>query len=281
LTPEYILFSFIISVFSGGAGALLGLGGGVFLVPLLVYTLGVPMHLAAGASILAVIATSSAAAANYVDEELTNIRLGMFLELATTLGAVTGAFLAFASGDDLLQGIFGASLLYASASMFFQMKRTGLAWIPKRNDGIAERLRLSGGYHDKATGENVAYGVDKSPILLGVSYIAGIISGLLGIGGGAIKVPAMNILGGVPMKAAVATSNFMVGVTAAASAMVYIRYGHCDAFITGPVIFGTLIGASIAARYTNRINGSTIKILFIAVLAFIGVKMILTGVGIW
>lgn len=281
MTPEYILFSFIISLFSGGAGALLGLGGGVFLVPLLVYLLGVPIHLAAGTSILAVIATSSAAAANYVDEELTNIRLGMFLELATTLGAVTGAFLAFASGDDLLQTIFGASLLYASTSMFFQMRRTGLAWTSKKNDGIAEKLRLSGGYHDKATGENIAYGVDKSPILLGVSYIAGIISGLLGIGGGAIKVPAMNILGGVPIKAAVATSNFMVGVTAAASAMVYIRYGHCDAFITGPVIFGTLIGASIAARYTNRMKGSTIKILFIAVLAFIGVKMIFTGVGIW
>jgi hypothetical protein len=281
LTPEYILFSFLISLFSGAAGALLGLGGGVFLVPLLIYILGVPMHLAAGASILAVIATSSAAAASYVDEELTNIRLGMFLELATTLGAVTGAFLAFASGENLLQAIFGASLIYSSATMLIQLRRSGSVWTPKRNDGIAEKLRLGGGYHDKATGEDVSYGVDRSPLILGVSYVAGITSGLLGIGGGAIKVPAMNIFGGVPMKAAVATSNFMVGVTAAASAMVYIRYGHCDAFITGPVIFGTLIGASVAARMTNRLKGSTIKLLFIVVLAFIGVKMILTGAGIW
>lgn len=281
MTPEYLIISFIISLFSGAAGALLGLGGGVFLVPLLVYVLGVPMQLAAGASILAVIATSSAAAASYVEEELTNIRLGMFLELATTLGAVTGAFLAFAAGDRVLQAVFGFCLLYSSAIMFLQQRRAGPIWTRRENDGVAERLRLGGGYHDKATGEDIAYGVDRSPLILGISYVAGVVSGLLGIGGGAIKVPAMNVVGGVPMKAAVATSNFMVGVTAAASAMVYIRYGRIDAFITAPVIFGTLIGAFLSARATNRLRGSTIKLLFVAVLTFIGVRMILTGAGIW
>ena len=281
MTPEYLLISFVISLFSGAAGALLGLGGGIFLVPLLVYVLGVPMQLAAGASILAVIATSSAAAASYVEEELTNIRLGMFLELATTLGAVTGAFLAFAAGDAALQVIFGFCLLYSSAFMFLQQRRAGTIWFRRPNDRVAERLSLGGGYHDKATGEDVAYGVDRSPLILGISYVAGVVSGLLGIGGGAIKVPAMNVVGGVPMKAAVATSNFMVGVTAAASAMVYIRYGRIDAFITAPVIFGTLIGATLSARATNRLRGSTIKLLFVVVLTIIGVKMILTGAGIW
>jgi uncharacterized membrane protein YfcA len=154
-------------------------------------------------------------------------------------------------------------------------------WIPKQNDDIAQRLKLNSSYLDRASNENIFYGIANSRVIFVFSYIAGIISGLLGIGGGAIKVPAMNVISGVPMKAAVATSNFMVGVTAAASAMVYMRNGLCDAFIAGPVIFGILIGASIGARITNRIKGSTLKLLFTLALVFIGIRMIATGLGVF
>jgi len=276
----YIVYALIISFGSGALGALLGLGGGVLLVPLLVFLLGVPIHLASGASIVAVVATSSAAAATYVRNELTNMRLGMFLELATTLGAVSGAFLTSIVSENLLRVMFGVSLLYAAVTMFLQQRKGDGSWVPKPNDGPAEALRLGGRYFDETLGEEVVYGVSRTPFTFAVSYLAGVVSGLLGIGGGGIKVPAMNVLSSVPMKAAVATSNFMIGVTAAASALVYIRNQYCDAFVTAPVLLGTLIGASVGARLTNRVRGPLLKKFFIVVLCILGVRMILSGVGV-
>jgi len=277
VSPIFVLYALVLSFASGAVGALLGLGGGVFIVPLLVFLLGVPIHIASGASIVAVVATSCAASATYVREELTNIRLGMFLELATTLGAVTGAFLMSVTSESVLRIIFGLSLLYAATAMCLQMKRTSRSWIRRPNDCLAERLHLDGSYYDVAKEEQVAYGVSRTPLTFGISYLAGVSSGLLGIGGGGVKVPAMNTVSGIPMKAAVATSNFMIGVTATASALVYIRNGFCNVFITAPVVLGSLLGAFVGAIVTNRVKGVVLKKVFILVLIFLAAKMILSG----
>ena len=277
--PPYVLYALIISFGSGILGAMLGLGGGIIIVPLLIFLLGIPIHVASGASIIAVVATSSAAAVTYVKEEMTNMRLGMFLELATTIGAVTGAFLTSIASEEALKIIFGFSLLYAAAMMYLQSRRTERSWVQQNNDTIAEKLSLNGSYYDAARGETIAYGVNHTPLTLAISYLAGIVSGLLGIGGGGIKVPTMNVVAGVPMKVAVATSNFMIGVTAAASALVYIRNGFCDAFVTTPVVLGTLFGAFIGARLVRHVKGMNLKRVFIVVLPILGLRMILSGVG--
>ena len=271
------LVSLILALLSGLLGSLLGLGGGVILVPLLVLLLHLPMHMASAASIMAVVATSTAATSNYVREGLTNLRLGVFLELSTTLGAISGALITTAIDEPLLRVILGLILIYAAATMF---RRIG-EWRPKVSDGLASRLRLDGCYYDKAEGIEIAYGVDKTPAVLILSYLAGVISGLLGIGGGGIKVPAMNLLGGVPMKAAVATSSFMIGITAAAAAILYMKYGYCNNLIAASVILGALLGASLGSRITPRIRGRSLKMLFSILLIVIGLRMILSGVGIW
>jgi uncharacterized membrane protein YfcA len=280
VTPVFIAEALLVAIGSGFLGALLGLGGGVIMVPLLIFVLGLPIHIAAGASIVAVVATSSASASVYVNDELTNMRLGMFLELATTLGAVTGASLMAGASEAALKTVFGASLIYASAVMWHQMRTSGRSWVPCVNDWVADRLRLGASYHDAARNETITYGVSRSLPTFAISYVAGVVSGLLGIGGGGIKVPAMNAFSGVPMKAAVATSNFMIGVTAAASALVYIRNGFCDSFVTAPVVLGTLAGSLLGARATLRVRGVVIKKVFVVVLLLLGLRMIASGAGI-
>ena len=279
MTPLFILTAFIVALSSGFLGALLGLGGGVIMVPLLIFILDVPIHLAAGASIVAVVATSSVSASVYVRDEITNMRLGMFLEMATTLGAVTGASIMVGISESLLRTIFALSLLYAAVIMWYQMRSTGRSWVPMENDWVANKLNLGSNYYDSARDETIDYGVSRSLPTFIISYIAGVISGLLGIGGGGVKVPAMNVISSVPMKAAVATSNFMIGVTASASALVYIRNGFCDGFITAPVVLGTLIGSFIGAKVALRVRGVVLKRVFIIILLILGVRMLASGVG--
>jgi uncharacterized membrane protein YfcA len=279
MTPLLMLYSLSIALGSGFLGALLGLGGGVIMVPLLVFLLDLPIHIAAGASIVAVVATSSASASVYVRDEVANMRLGMFLELATTVGAITGASIMAMTTDNILKLIFGLSLLYASIVMLHQMRKMSRSWEMKPNDWLANKLHLGGQYWDDARRETIEYGVHRTLPTFGISYLAGVVSGLLGIGGGGIKVPAMNVVSSVPMKVAVATSNFMIGVTAAASAMVYIRNGYVDSFVTAPVVLGTLIGSYIGARVTMKLRGVFIKRVFIIVLLLLGLRMIMSGVG--
>ena len=279
MTPLFTFYALIIALGSGFLGALLGLGGGVIMVPLLIFLLDIPIHIAAGASIIAVVATSSAATSVYVKNEITNTRLGMFLELATTIGALSGASLMSVVSESFLQILLGASLLYAALVMFSKMRGAGTTWVNKPNDWLAERLRLGGSYYDDAIGAQVEYGVHRTLPTFLISYIAGIISGFLGIGGGGIKVPAMNVISNIPMKVSVATSNFMIGVTASASALVYLRHGYCDFFITAPVVLGTLIGSNLGARATKQIRGSSLKLLFVLVLLVLGLRMVILGVG--
>jgi hypothetical protein len=275
-----MIFTFLIAIGSGFLGALLGLGGGIIMVPLLIFLLDVPIHLAAGASIVAVVATSSVSASVYVRDKITNMRLGMFLELATTLGAVTGASFMAVTSESFLKTVFGLSLIYASIVMRIQMRKTDRSWVKKTDDWLAGKLRLGTSYFDEARSETIVYGVDRTPQTFGISYIAGILSGLLGIGGGGVKVPAMNVVSSIPMKAAVATSNFMIGVTAAASALIYIRNGYCDSFVTAPVVLGTIIGSYIGANVTRKISGMLLKRVFIVVLLILGLRMIASGTGI-
>jgi uncharacterized protein len=281
MTPTFTLFALLIAAGSGFLGALLGLGGGVIMVPLLVFLLDVPIRYAAGASIIAVVATSSAATSVYVKNEITNIKLGMFLELATTLGALSGASLMAITSESFLQTLFGATLLYAAIVMGNRMRSSATGWSYKPNDWMAEKLELGGSYWDDAAQEQVSYGVNRTLPTFVISYLAGIISGLLGIGGGGVKVPAMNVLSNVPMKVSVATSNFMIGVTASASALVYLRHGYCDFFITGPVVLGTLIGSFFGAKATKHIQGTSLTKLFVVVLIILGLRMIVSGVGLF
>jgi len=279
MTPQFILTALIIALTSGFLGALLGLGGGVVMVPLLVFILDIPIQIAAGASIVAVVATSSVSASVYVRDEITNMRLGMFLEMATTLGAVTGASLVVGINESILEVIFALSLLYAAIVMGLQLRNTDKSWVPKSNDWIATKLSLGSSYYDSALDQNIEYGVSRSIPTFLVSYVAGIISGLLGIGGGGIKVPAMNVVSSVPMKAAVATSNFMIGVTAAASALVYIRNGFCDGFVTAPVVLGTLVGSFVGALVAIKVKGVVLKRVFIVILLILGIRMLASGVA--
>jgi uncharacterized membrane protein YfcA len=279
MTPLFIITALIVALSSGFLGALLGLGGGVIMVPLLIFVLDIPIHIAAGASIIAVVATSSVSASVYVRDEITNMRLGMFLEMATTLGAVTGASIMVGISESILQIIFAISLLYAALVMWLQMRSTGRSWVPKENDWLANKLNLGSSYFDSARDETISYGVSRSLPTFLISYIAGVVSGLLGIGGGGIKVPAMNVVSSVPMKAAVATSNFMIGVTAAASSLVYIRNGFCDGFITAPVVLGTLAGSYVGAKVAIRARGVVLKRIFIVILLILGARMLASGVG--
>jgi uncharacterized membrane protein YfcA len=274
-----LIYSLSIALGSGFLGALLGLGGGVIMVPLLVFLLGLPIHIAAGASIVAVVATSSASDSVYFKDEITNMRLGMFLELATTVGAITGASIMAVMSDNILKLVFGVSLIYASTVMIHQMSKMTRSWEMKPNDWLANKLHLGGKYWDEARGETIEYGVHRTLPTFSISYVAGVVSGLLGIGGGGIKVPAMNVVSSVPMKVAVATSNFMIGVTAAASALVYIRNGYVDIFVTAPIVLGTLIGSFMGAKVTCKLRGVFIKRVFVIVLMILGLKMITSGVG--
>jgi uncharacterized protein len=265
-----------ICVVAGLLGSLLGLGGGIIVVPVLTLMFHVPIRLAIGASVISVIATSSGAAAAYVRERLTNIRIGMLLEVGTTTGAITGAYIAGLVDARVLFIVFGLVLGYSALQML--RKRHDHASTPVPPDAWADRLRLHDSYYDQAEGRDIDYRVTHTPAGLSLMYVAGTVSGLLGIGSGALKVPAMDLAMHLPIKVSTATSNFMIGVTAAASAGVYFARGDIDPFIAGPVAVGVLIGATIGARYLPRIGSGTIRVLFVAVLVAIACEMLLKGI---
>jgi uncharacterized membrane protein YfcA len=260
------------SLLAGFLGALTGLGGGVVIVPLLALAFGVDIHYAIGASLVSVIATSSGSAAAYVREGFSNIRIGMFLEIATTLGALFGAFLATSTPTQAIAVIFGLVLLY-SAVMSVRKRRK----LPKNQppDPLATKLRLDGTYPQGKV--KTPYRVRRVPLGFGMMFGAGTLSGLLGIGSGAVKVLAMDEAMQVPFKVSTTTSNFMIGVTAAASAGVYLSRGYIDPAIAMPVTLGVLIGSLLGARVLVRARTRAIRILFAVVIALLGIEMIYNG----
>jgi uncharacterized membrane protein YfcA len=274
--PFFDLLVFLTSVVAGILGALLGLGGGIIVIPALTLLFKIDIRYAIGASIVSVIATSSGAAAAYVRERMTNLRVAMVLELATTSGALTGAYLAGILAGRWLYLIFGLLMGYSSLMML--RKRHEPVGEIMRPAPWADYLRLHGSYYDEALGKEVAYRVVSTRIGLGLMYIAGVVSGLLGIGSGALKVPAMDLAMRLPIKVSTATSNFMIGVTAAASAGVYFMRGDIDPFVAAPVATGILVGATLGSRWLSRMQSSMIRAAFVVVLLWVSAQMLLKGV---
>ncbi|MFL5350965.1 MAG: sulfite exporter TauE/SafE family protein [Hyalangium sp.] len=276
MTP--FAFTAAVLAFSIGAGllgSLLGLGGGIILVPVLTLLLKVDIRYAVGASIISVIATSSGAAAAYVRDRMANLRVAMFLELATTAGALTGALLAGVVGGRGLYITFGAVMAYSAVAMMRKMG--GGAQSAPPPDALADRLNLHGSYWDESLGREVEYRVCRPTTGLGLMYVAGTVSGLLGIGSGSLKVPAMDLAMRLPLKVSTATSNFMIGVTAAASAGVYFARGDIDPFIAGPVCVGVTLGAFAGSRYLSKIKSTWLRGLFVLVLLWVSFEMLRKG----
>ena len=273
-----ILLIFAGAILAGVLGSLVGLGGGVLIVPMLTLAFGLPIQYAIGTSIVAVIATSSGAAAAYVRDHMTNMRVGLFLEMATTIGAISGAFLAGFLAPTMLFLIFGLILLLSIIPVLFKIGEE----LPEgvQNDRWASWLHLSGAYPDRRLGETVSYQVTRTPLGLSMMYIAGVLSGLLGIGSGSLKVLAMDTVMRLPMKVSTTTSNFMIGVTAAASAGIYFSRGDILPLIAAPVALGILLGALVGARLLEYLSNKMLRIIFIPVIAAAAVEMILHAFGI-
>jgi uncharacterized membrane protein YfcA len=269
---------FLVSVLAGSGGAILGLGGGIIIVPALTLLLHLPIRFAIGSSIVAVIATSSGTASTYVRDRLTNLRIGIALEVMTTVGALSGAVLAGHVSPRWLYIIFGLLLAYSAFALLGRLKIELPGEVPY--DPLATRLRFDGEYYDHALAQRVRYvatGVIPGGLMM---YLAGIFSGLLGIGSGLFKVLAMDVAMRLPMKVSTATSNFMVGVTAAASAGVYFSRGDIHPIVAGPIALGVLLGAWIGTRVMGQLRNTTIRKLFIPVLAIVALSMIYQGLRI-
>lgn len=268
---------FVISLAAGFIGALAGVGGGILVVPSLTLLFGIDIRLAIGASIVSVIATSSGAAAAYVRDRITDMRVGMFLELATTSGAVVGATLAAVVSASFLYVLLGLVLLFSAVQ---QVARLGEETPPNASPSwLAARMRLSGSYPDRRLGE-IAYSAQRIPLGFALMGVAGVVSGLLGIGSGALKVLAMDGAMRLPMKVSSATSNFMIGVTAAASAGIYLGRGDVDPAIAAPVALGVLAGATMGARLLPHLSNRHVRWIFLPVLLAIGLQTLARGLGI-
>ena len=269
---------FAISLAAGLIGALAGVGGGLFVVPALTLIFGVDIRLAIGASIVSVIATSSGSAAAYVRDQMTDLHVGMFLELATVIGAIGGALLAAAVAPGLLFVVLGLVLLGSGA-----MQLVRLADVPRVDvapSPLARRLRLYGSYPDRSEDRIVHYAARRIPLGFALMGFAGLMSGLLGIGSGALKVLAMDAAMGLPIKVSSATSNFMIGVTAAASAGIYLSRGDVDPRIAAPVALGVLLGAVVGARILPHLSNRAVRRIFVPVLVLVGLQTLARGLGI-
>jgi uncharacterized membrane protein YfcA len=257
------------SIAAGFLGSLTGLGGGVVIVPLLSLVFGVDIRYAAGASLISVIATSSGAASAYVKEGYTNMRIGMFLEIATTIGALTGAFLAAMIATEAIGIIFGVILLF---SAWFSIRLRPKEKQNKKADWLAERLKLNSTYPTAQGLES--YTVRAVPAGFALMFVAGAISGLLGIGAGAFKVLALDQIMRLPFKVSTTTSNFMIGVTAAASAGVYLNKGYIDPGLAMPVMLGVLAGSFIGAKVLLQAKTRILRMVFSGVIVILAIEMI-------
>jgi hypothetical protein len=269
---EFTLIVFIVSISAGFLGALTGLGGGIVVTPALTLLLGVDIRYAIGASLVSVIATSSGAASAYVRDGLSNIRIGMFLEMATTIGAICGAFLASKTPTNALAILFGAVLLH-SAWQVIQAKRQQKQ--EQETDPLCKALRLNGFF--RTSEGTFDYRVSRAKSGFGLMYVAGVLSGMLGIGSGALKVIAMDRIMGIPFKVSTATSSFMIGVTGVASAAIYLKRGYIHPLIALPVMLGVLGGSMVGARLLPRMPVMTLRRIFAVVVAAIAVQMITQG----
>jgi hypothetical protein len=272
LTTVLVIFG--IGSLAGLIGALFGLGGGILIVPVLAIGFGVPMHTAIATSLLCGIATSSAAASRNIRLGIANVRLGLLLEPWTVTGAIAGGLVAGLLPGETLMKIFGVCII----GMAIPMGRVlGEKEPPKVED---EPSPLSGAYFDAASGRDVRYAVERLPFAMGISSVAGVLSGLLGVGGGIIQVPALTLVCRLPMKAAAATSNFMIGVTAVASAIIYYGRGYVSPPLAAACVIGVFLGSRVGVVVSGRIHGEAIRKAFALVMVVIGIRLLVKAYGI-
>ncbi len=304
---------------AGAFGALLGLGGGILIVPFLTLVFGVSFREAVAVSLLAVITTSSAGAAVYLERRVADLRLGMTLELATAVGGLVGGLIAFALSERLLAAGFAMMLAYTSFTMLRAGRRdrtaamtppgvdTELSSTPSPRATLAtglgdaavagssdatgvDRATGTGGEADDAetrrtadapagAGRGESYVVRRLPLGFSLSAFAGIVAALMGVGGGLVKVPVMHLVMGVPLRVATATSNLMIGVTASASAVFYLLRGAVDPYVAAPVVAGVFVGASAASRMSHRVPVPILRLLFVAVLMYVSIEMAARALG--
>ena len=257
-------------------GSMLGLGGGVFLVPILTLFFGIDQKVAIGASAVAVVTNSVVGSSVHLRSRFTNLRLAMVLQVTTATGAIAGALFGVNADPAIVYGVFGAVLLYAAASMGLRREERPADPEP----GAPDPLRLGAVFPDPATGRDVAYLPRRMPLGLGISVGAGVVSGMLGVGGGVVLVPAMNLLMAVPVKAAVGTSSFMVGITSVATAFVFYAAGEIDPTVVVPAIVGVFLGGQLGSRLTRRLRARRLSALFAAILLYLGASLLLRALGV-
>ncbi|MEW8979010.1 MAG: sulfite exporter TauE/SafE family protein [Symbiobacterium sp.] len=277
MTPTLLTLSVLgTAVAAGLVGSMLGLGGGIIIVPALTLLFGYDFRTAVAASAVSIIATSTGAAVAYLRDHITNTRVAMFLEVGSTLGALSGAFIAGYLPTRFLFILFSILMAYSAYAMF-RARKTELpeGVVPDR---VSQRLQLRGSYYDKALGRTVSYHATGAIPGLLLMYVSGAVAGLLGVGGGTFKVPAMDIVMRLPIKVSTATSNFMIGVTAAATASVYFVRGDVDPLVAGPVALGVLGGALLGSRLMVKLKGSTLRLLFVPLLLYVAAQMAWKGV---
>ena len=259
---------FLSGTAAGAFGALLGLGGGVFFVPLLHLALGFPLRTAAAVSLTTVIATSSSVSAGRAGEQLINLRLGMVLEVATVAGSLLGGLTAHLFSETTLQRLFGVVTVVAALAVLARVNRRNVV-----RDTTVDPGLLGGRFDEGESGGTVVYRVKRLPIGLLASFVAGNVSSLLGIGGGVLKVPALNAWCGIPVRAAAATSAFMIGVTATGGAIIYFGRGELPPLAAAPAVLGVQLGSAIGIRLADRVPAKWLKILLVAVLLSVAASM--------
>lgn len=275
-----MLLLLVMGVGAGVLGAILGIGGGMIITPVLTIMMGLDIKYAIGASIISVIATSSGSTIAYLKDDMLNLRVAMFLEIATTVGAIMGALLVGMFSSNFLYVLFGFFLLYSSYNMIRKLFDKKGEVVYTETGEIVEKFKLASTYYDKAEQKQIDYSMKNVPGGFVMMWAAGLASGLLGIGSGAFKVIAMDTIMKMPLKPSSATSNLMMGVTAAASATVYFFNGSIRPDIAAPLAIGVLVGATIGARLMQVLKPRVIRMIFIPIILYMGLQMALKGFGV-
>ena len=276
----FMLWLFAVSVASSAFGGMLGMASGIFIVPILTMFGHVDIHTAIGASLVSVIACSCGGASPFLKNGLTNVRLAIVLETATTIGALTGVILLGIVPAQYLYFLFTAILFLSAHQMLTRRRDPVLASVPAATEDWTAAVQLDSSYPDRELGRNVSYRVHRVPLGMMLMYGAGLISSLLGIGSGVLKIPAMDTAMRLPIKVSSATSNFMIGVTAAASAGAYFMHGYIITEIAGPVAFGSVVGAIVGARMLLIVSNDRLRLLFVIILVALGIQMIFIVFGV-
>jgi uncharacterized membrane protein YfcA len=271
----FMLWLFTVSIVASAFGGMLGMASGIFIVPILTTFGHIEIHRAIGASIVSVIACSCGGAPRFLENGMTNVRLAIVLETATTMGALTGVLLVGIVPSSYLYSLFTVVLFLSARQMFARRRDRLLAFVP-----AVTKSRLDSSYPDQELGCEVLYRVHRVPLGMMLMYGAGLISALLGIGSGVLKIPAMDTAMHLPIKVSSATSNFMIGVTAAASAGAYFMRGDVITQVAGPVALGSALGAIAGARVLLIVSDDRLRLLFVVILVALGIQMLLTVFGV-